>query len=82
MVGLDEDIEQMAMGMHTVISDGASTFSGGQRQRIMIAHRLSSIVNADRVIVLEAGRIVQDGTYAELLAQPGLFQDLVGRQIA
>jgi ATP-binding cassette subfamily C protein len=33
MVGLDEDIEQMPMGMHTVISEGGGTLSGGQRQR-------------------------------------------------
>jgi len=124
MVGLDEDIKKMPMGMYTVISDGASTFSGGQRQRIMIAraivhrprilffdeatsaldnntqaivtaslnqmkatriviaHRLSTVIKADRIIVLQDGRIVQDGNYKELIAVPGLFQDLATRQIA
>ncbi|WNJ16376.1 NHLP bacteriocin export ABC transporter permease/ATPase subunit [Pontibacter sp. G13] len=40
MAGLREDIEQMPMGMHTIISEGASTFSGGQRQRLMIARAI------------------------------------------
>ena len=50
--------------------------------RIVIAHRLSTIINADRIIVLDGGRIVQTGTYAELVNQPGLFHELVKRQIA
>jgi ABC-type multidrug transport system fused ATPase/permease subunit len=39
-------------------------------------------MNADRIIVLDAGRIVQSGTYAELIAQPGLFAELAQRQTA
>ncbi len=50
--------------------------------RIVIAHRLSTIIKADRIFVLEGGRIVQTGTYADLVKQPGLFLDLVKRQIA
>jgi len=50
--------------------------------RVMIAHRLSTIINADRIFVLDAGRIVQEGTFADLMAQPGLFKDLASRQIA
>ena len=124
MVGLDEDINQMPMGMHTVISEGASTLSGGQRQRILIArsivhrprvlffdeatsaldnrtqgivtksldqlkstriviaHRLSTVINADRILVLVDGRIAQDGNYKSLIDVPGPFQDLAKRQIA
>jgi ATP-binding cassette subfamily C protein len=124
MVGLAEDIEQMPMGMHTVIGEGASTLSGGQRQRILIAraivhrprvlffdeatsaldnrtqavvtqsldrlkstriviaHRLSTVINADRILVLKDGRIVQEGNYAKLMAQEGPFRDLAQRQIA
>jgi len=124
MAGLDKEIEQMPMGMHTVIGEGGSTLSGGQRQRLLIAraivtkprilffdeatsaldnaaqavvaaslerlqatrvviaHRLSTIVKADRIFVLDAGRLVQTGTYAELVNQPGLFADLVKRQLA
>ena len=50
--------------------------------RIVIAHRLSTIMNADRIYVLVAGRIVQSGTYAELMGQEGPFKDLAMRQIA
>ena len=49
--------------------------------RIVIAHRLSTIVKADRIFVLEAGRVVQSGTYAELIAQEGLFAKLAQRQL-
>ena len=50
--------------------------------RIVIAHRLSTVIKADRILVLQDGRIVQDGNYKELIAVPGLFQDLATRQIA
>jgi NHLM bacteriocin system ABC transporter ATP-binding protein len=124
MAGLDADIRQMPMGMHTNITEGGSTLSGGQQQRLMIAraligkprimlldeatsaldnrtqaivgasmeklratrivvaHRLSTIVSADRICVVERGRIVQTGTYQELLAQEGLFAELAKRQLA
>ncbi|MDO4479315.1 MAG: NHLP bacteriocin export ABC transporter permease/ATPase subunit [Lachnospiraceae bacterium] len=122
MAGIAEDIRQMPMGMHTLISEGQGGISGGQRQRLMIAraiahkprilmfdeatsaldnitqkkisdsldtlkctriviaHRLSTIRHCDRIIVLDAGRIVEDGTYDELLAQNGYFAELVARQ--
>lgn len=50
MVGLADDIRAMPMGMHTVISEGASNISGGQRQRVLIAR---SIVNRPRIIVFD-----------------------------
>jgi ABC-type bacteriocin/lantibiotic exporter with double-glycine peptidase domain len=49
--------------------------------RIVIAHRLSTIVKADRIFVLEAGRVVVSGTYAELIGQEGLFAKLAQRQL-
>jgi ABC-type bacteriocin/lantibiotic exporter with double-glycine peptidase domain len=45
--------------------------------RILIAHRLATVREADRILVLEKGRIVQEGTYRELAGRPGLFQTLV-----
>jgi ABC-type bacteriocin/lantibiotic exporter with double-glycine peptidase domain len=48
--------------------------------RLVIAHRLSTIRQCDRIIVLDKGRIVEDGTYQELLEKAGVFADLVARQ--
>ena len=50
--------------------------------RIVVAHRLSTIRNADRIIVLAAGKVVQEGTFDELVAAPGHFRDLALRQMA
>jgi ATP-binding cassette subfamily C protein len=123
MAGMEEDIKQMPMEMHTVISEGAGTFSGGQRQRLMIAraivhkprllfmdeatsaldnrtqnivsesldrlqatriviaHRLSTVKNADRIYVLDKGKIVEFGTFDELMEKEGAFANLAKRQI-
>ncbi|MBQ6946002.1 MAG: NHLP bacteriocin export ABC transporter permease/ATPase subunit [Ruminococcus sp.] len=48
--------------------------------RIVIAHRLSTIKHCDRIIVLDKGKIIEDGTYEELVAQNGFFSSLVARQ--
>ena len=124
MAGLEDDINRMPMGMHTVIGEGGGGISGGQRQRLMIAraivgrprillfdeatsaldnhtqavvsrsleslqatriviaHRLSTVLNADRIVVLDRGAVAQSGTYSELLKVPGLFQELAKRQLA
>ena len=48
--------------------------------RIVIAHRLSTIRQCDRIVVLDGGKIVEDGSYDELLAAGGFFAELVERQ--
>ena len=122
LADIADDIREMPMGMHTIISEGSGSISGGQKQRLMIAraiapnpkilifdeatsaldnitqkkvsealdglkctriviaHRLSTIRHCDRIIVLDGGKIVEDGTYNELLAQGGFFAELVSRQ--
>ena len=50
--------------------------------RIVVAHRLSTIRHADRIIVMDAGRVLDEGTYDELLSRPGAFRDLAERQQA
>lgn len=124
MAGLEEDIRQMPMGMHTVLVDGGGTLSGGQRQRLMIAralvnlprvilfdeatsaldnrtqamvgenlerlnatrvvvaHRLSTVMRADWIYVVNRGSIVESGSYEELLARKGLFYQMAERQLA
>jgi len=48
--------------------------------RIVIAHRLSTVKDCDRILVLDGGKIAEQGTYDELLAKDGLFRELVKRQ--
>ncbi|MCY3840173.1 MAG: ATP-binding cassette domain-containing protein [Gammaproteobacteria bacterium] len=50
--------------------------------RIVIAHRLSTLEQADRIYVLQAGKVVQSGTFEELMEVDGVFRELVRRQIA
>ena len=122
-VGLKKDIDQMPMGIHTVLSESAGTISGGQQQRILIAraiishpsilifdeatsaldnltqaaisknldemnitrivvaHRLSTIKNCKRIIVLQEGRIAEDGDYDSLMKKRGLFYQQASRQL-
>lgn len=50
--------------------------------RLVIAHRLSTIQDCDRIIVLDKGRIVEEGNFAALMEKKGLFYDLASRQMA
>ena len=48
--------------------------------RIVIAHRLSTIRHCDRILVIDGGKIAEDGTYEQLIARNGIFAELVERQ--
>ncbi len=52
------------------------------RTTIVIAHRLSTVRDAEMIAVLDAGRLAEAGTHAELLARGGLYAELVSRQLA
>jgi ABC transporter fused permease/ATP-binding protein len=52
------------------------------RTTLVIAHRLSTVQGADRVVVLDGGRIAETGTHADLVAADGLYRKLVERQLA
>ena len=65
-------------------SDILATLEAIERGRttIVIAHRLSTVVHADRIVVLEAGRIAEQGTHGELLRRGGLYAEMWARQAA
>ena len=52
----------------------------GRSTIVMIAHRLSTIRHCDRIIVIDGGHIIEDGTYEDLIAKNGYFAELVERQ--
>ncbi|EWS55167.1 MULTISPECIES: ABC transporter transmembrane domain-containing protein [unclassified Methylibium] len=52
------------------------------RTTLVIAHRLGTVMHADRIVVLDAGRVVDSGTHTELLARSGLYQRLAASQFS
>ena len=60
----------------------AKSISSFDSTRIVVAHRLSTIKNCDRIIVLDKGTVVEEGTYDKLMEKKGQFYDLAIRQIA
>jgi ATP-binding cassette subfamily B protein len=69
---LDAENETLVQGALERLMEGRAT--------LVIAHRLATIVNADRILVLEAGTIVEEGTHASLLAANGLYARLAHLQ--
>ena len=59
-----------------------ANLAGLTSTRIVIAHRLSTLRQADRIYVMQAGKVVQEGKFTELVATEGVFRDLVSRQMA
>ena len=76
---LDEATASIDTVTETLIQEALDRLLAG-RTSIVIAHRLSTIRNADLICALQAGRIVERGTHAELLAGGGLYADLYQRQ--
>ena len=75
----DEATSALDNRTQAIVSDSLDKL---QVTRIVIAHRLSTIRNADRIYVLQAGRILQQGNFEELANQAGLFAQLMTRQSA
>jgi len=76
---LDEATSSVDPYTEMLIQDALQKIQKG-RTSIMVAHRLSTIVNSDRIIVLDAGSIAESGTHAELLAKNGIYRKLYDKQ--
>jgi ATP-binding cassette subfamily B protein len=76
---LDEATSALDSNSEQVVQQALEVLMRG-RTSIMIAHRLSTVVNADRILVLERGKILASGTHAELLAHNELYRDLARLQ--
>lgn len=63
--------------MQAALMNAAST---GNRITVAVAHRLSTVTNADRIFVFYGGRIVEAGTHSELYAQGGLYSKMCEAQ--
>jgi subfamily B ATP-binding cassette protein MsbA len=76
---LDEATSSLDSESEALIQTGLAYLMRG-RTTFVIAHRLSTIRRADQILVVEAGRIVEEGTHADLLAAHGRYFDLYTRQ--
>lgn len=76
---LDEATSALDSESEALVQDALERLMVG-RTSFVIAHRLSTIRNAGRILVLEAGRIIQDGTHEELMLAGGLYRDLYEMQ--
>jgi NHLM bacteriocin system ABC transporter ATP-binding protein len=75
---MDEATSALDNRSQAIVSESISRLN---LTRIVIAHRLSTVRSADRIVVLGGGKIVQTGSFAELMTQPGLFADFAERQM-
>jgi len=77
---LDEATSALDTESERRVQDAMRGLLGGGRTVLVIAHRLSTIRRADRVVVLDGGRVVQQGTHAELSDAQGAYRELVAAQ--
>jgi len=72
---LDEATSSVDTQTERIIQQALARLLKG-RTSFVIAHRLSTVVNADRILVIQGGQVVEQGTHAELLAQGGVYYEL------
>jgi ATP-binding cassette subfamily B protein len=78
---LDEATSALDAESEHLVKEALERLMAG-RTTLIIAHRLSTVMGADRVVVLEAGQVVQHGSHASLLHEDGPYRRLVERQFA
>jgi ABC transporter fused permease/ATP-binding protein len=76
---LDEATSALDAESEHLVKDALDRLMKG-RTTLIIAHRLSTVMDADRVLVLEGGRVVQSGSHSALMGQEGLYRRLIERQ--
>ena len=77
---LDEALSSVDAENEAIIQQALDRLMQG-RTTLILAHRLSSVIGADRILVLDHGRVVESGTHAELIARPGVYQQLMAPQL-
>ncbi len=70
---LDDALSAVDTGTEALILEALEKRRGRQTT-IVIAHRLSTLMDADRILVLEGGRVVQQGNHIELVRKPGMYR--------
>ena len=76
----DEATNSLDAYNEMIIMDNLEEFFAG-RTVVVVAHRLSTVKNADNIIVLEKGEVIEEGTHAELTALRGSYYHLVKNQL-
>ncbi|RQR35579.1 MULTISPECIES: ABC transporter ATP-binding protein [unclassified Burkholderia] len=77
---LDEALSSVDAENEALIQQALDRLTRG-RTTLVLAHRLSSVIGADRILVLDQGRVVDAGTHAELIARDGPYRQLMGPQL-
>ena len=81
MLVLDEATSALDVQTERAVDEALERLAEG-RTTIVIAHRLSTVRDADQIVVLDAGRVVERGTHDELLARDGRYAAMVARDAA
>jgi ATP-binding cassette subfamily B protein len=79
IVVLDEATAHLDSENEALVQEALKSALAG-RTSIVIAHRLSTVVHADQILVIENGRVIESGKHDELVAKGGLYFDLYQRQ--